>query len=173
MWRCDCAIYSYKGGSLQDLVDSDDHLDVDYLSSGQSKRHQQNSRYTKYSSSVSSRQREGGSLPTNVNHPVSFDSQFFNNRINTTISEKSKESRESERNATIHHNRNALAGDSINHNRDDIAQSNATTSIITSASSTNDKPHTIIDIEDPDDKSHILAHDSLAQVYAVNIIIFS
>lgn len=155
---------SYKSGSLQDLVDSDEHLDVDYLSSGQYKRHQQSSRYTKYSSSVSSRQREGGSLPINVNHPVSFDSQFYNNRINSTNSKKSKESHDNERTATAHHNRNALTGDSISHNRDDTAQSIATTSSLASASSTNDKPHTIIDIEDPDDKSHILAHDTLAQV---------
>lgn len=155
---------SYKSGSLQDLVDSDEQLDVDYLSSGQYKRHQQSSRNAKYSSSVSSRNREGGSLPINVNHPVSFDSQFYNNRIHTTNSKKSKDSHDNERNATTHHIRNALTGDSITHNRDDIAQSNATTSSITSVSSTNDKPHTIIDIEDPDDKSHILAHDSLAQV---------
>lgn len=57
------------GGSLQDLVEAvrNDSLDCDYNYSGtRNRRHNHNSRPKKYSS-VSSRQREGGSLPSNVN----------------------------------------------------------------------------------------------------------
>lgn len=167
---------------MQDLVDSvsNEQLDGDYSISGPARRHQQNSRFTKYSSSVSSRQREGGSLPSNVNHPVSFgyvdvDSILFPKytRGSANNSGKNKESYENDRNVTTvnssahhschHNNRNALIAD--NHNRDELAQSIATTSNSTSASSTNDKPHTIINIDDPDETRHLLAHDSLAQVF--------
>uniref|UniRef100_A0A1I8Q9A4 Uncharacterized protein n=1 Tax=Stomoxys calcitrans TaxID=35570 RepID=A0A1I8Q9A4_STOCA len=65
-----------QGGSLQDLFEIGLHesqLDCDQVcGSGiggnqRTKRQNHNSRQKKYSSSVSSRQREGGSLPSNVN----------------------------------------------------------------------------------------------------------
>ncbi|XP_037900349.1 putative uncharacterized protein DDB_G0293878 isoform X3 [Glossina fuscipes] len=62
-----------QGGSLQDLV-NETQLDCDQAfgnnsvsGSQRTRRQNHNSRQKKYSSSVSSRQREGGSLPSNVN----------------------------------------------------------------------------------------------------------
>ncbi|XP_037918446.1 putative uncharacterized protein DDB_G0282133 isoform X2 [Hermetia illucens] len=56
------------GGSLQDLKESGAHdmLDNDYTYGKSNRRHHHNSRTQKYSL-VSTRQREGGSLPSNVN----------------------------------------------------------------------------------------------------------
>lgn len=71
------------GGSLQDLVVSDYNIDF-----GVSHTKKHNSRQKKYSSSVSSRQREGGSLPSNVNESASpyigATTDLFPNTINKT-----------------------------------------------------------------------------------------
>lgn len=131
----------------------------------QSRRHQQNSRYTKNSSSVSSRQREGGSLPNNVNasscYPISSFSLSKYPKTNAKNSAKTKlDAHDYERSATNHH-RTAFIGESVSYCEeipDSIASKSA--SIINA----NDKKHTIINIEDPEEARHLLAHDSLAQV---------
>lgn len=62
-----------------------------------------------------------------------------------------------ERNATNHHR----TGDKVSY-CDEIQKSVASTSA--SVINANDKKHTIINIEDPEEARHLLAHDSLAQV---------
>lgn len=130
----------------------------------QLRRHQQNSRYTKNSSSVSSRQREGGSLPNNVNSSSYSLSSFPITRypkVNAKNSVKNKlESHDYERNPTIHH-RTAFIGESANYCEED-QQSIASKSA--SVINANDKNHTIINIDDAVETRHLLAHDSLAQV---------
>lgn len=131
----------------------------------QSRRHQQNSRYTKNSSSVSSRQREGGSLPNNVNssscYPISSFSLSKYPKVNAKSSVKTKlEAHDYERSATNHH-RTSFISESVSYceeNQPSIASTSA--SVINSS----DKKHTIINIEDPEEARHLLAHDSLAQV---------
>lgn len=54
------------GGSLQNLIGIDSQSDC-FAGNQRTRRQNLNSRQKKYSSSVSSRQREGGSLPSNVN----------------------------------------------------------------------------------------------------------
>ena len=65
-----------QGGSLQDLfeiglhesqLDCDQTFGIGISGNQRTRRQNHNSRQKKYSSSVSSRQREGGSLPSNVN----------------------------------------------------------------------------------------------------------
>lgn len=71
------------GGSLQDLVDcvNNEHI-IDTLNGNSRRINQENSRKGKYTStSVSSRQREGGSLPSNINGRNSF--VLFSNNVNT------------------------------------------------------------------------------------------
>lgn len=158
----------HTGGSLQDLVDSvnkEQLLDGDYTLGSQARRHQQHSRYTKNSSSVSSRQREGGSLPNNVNssscYPIASFSLCKYPKLNTKSSCKAKsEIHDYERSSTNHH-RNTFAGDSVS-NSGDTQPSIASTSAIVANS--NEKNHTVINIDDLDEHSHLLAHDSLAQV---------
>lgn len=155
-----------QGGSLQDLVESvnnENLLDSAYSLNGPTRRiSQQNSRYRKYSSSVSSRQREGGSLPCNVN--VSANSAFLNDSFLNEFSGRT--SGKLDRYGTIN-----SCGNSI------VAGANAT---ITSSGfgaykdishddySTNDTKvaHTVINIgdDDADETRHLLAHESLAQV---------
>lgn len=129
------------------------------------RRHQQNSRYTKNSSSVSSRQREGGSLPNNVNSSSSYPiaSSFLSKypKANAKNSVKIKpETHDYERNSTNHH-RNAFMGESVSY-CEEIKPSIASTSA--SIVQASDKNHTIINIDDPEESRHLLAHDSLAQV---------
>lgn len=158
----------HTGGSLQDLVDSvnkEQLLDCDYILGSQARRHQQNSRYTKNSSSVSSRQREGGSLPNNVNssscYPISSFSLCKYPKVNTKNSNKTKsEIHDYERNSTNHH-RNTFAGDSVNYSVETQPSIATTSAIVTNS---NEKSHTVINIDDLDEHSHLLAHDSLAQV---------
>lgn len=156
-------------GSLQDLVDSVKNerlLDCDYMGS-QAPRHPQHPRYAKNSSSVSSRQREGGSLPNNVNtssscHPISTFSLSKYPKSNTKNSNKNKaDTHDYDRNLTNHH-RNATIGESVNLLCEESQSSIPSTSA--SISSANEKAHTVINIEDPDESRHLLAHDSLAQV---------
>lgn len=87
-----------QGGSLQDLVEAvrNDSLDCDYNYGGQrNRRHNHNSRPKKYSS-VSSRQREGGSLPSNVNVSnfslSAYEQPFLNEQHAKHVNDK-KESR--------------------------------------------------------------------------------
>lgn len=153
------------GGSLQDLVDSvNNELDCDYMGS-QVRRHPQHSRYAKNSSSVSSRQREGGSLPNNVNSSSSYPLSSFSlskyPKSNTKNSSKNKaDTHDYERNITNHH-RNTVIGESAS-----VCEETQPSIPSTSASvlSANEKTHTVINIEDPEETRHLLAHDSLAQV---------
>lgn len=158
----------HTGGSLQDLVDSvnNEQLDCDYRLGPQLRRHQQHSRYTKNSTSVSSRQREGGSLPNNVNVNSSSNyqiSSFLSKypKANAKNSAKIKsETHDYERNSTNHH-RNAFMGESVSY-CEEIKPSVASTSA--SIIQASDKSHTIINIDDLEESRHLLAHDSLAQV---------
>lgn len=182
-----------QGGSLQDLVDSvnSEELGGDYLLSGPTGRrshHQQNSRHntTKYSSSVSSRQREGGSLPSNVNVSSSYspaslaciDTFLFSNYRSSGIStKKDKDLNKKDltnKDGTINsssshyyqqHQNQDQRNDCLNNNsRDELTPLIHTVHAVNA----NDKNHTIINIDEPDENRHLLAHDSLAQV-----IIFS
>lgn len=147
-----------RGGSLQDLVEcvnNEQLLDGDYLLSGQTRRyHHHNSRYKKYSS-VSSRQREGGSLPSNVN--VSSSHTF--GRTNSFLNEFNKRKiHKNERNIVSTAGSgltNRTTVDSVNCVRGEDIQP-----IETKIS------HTVINIGDDelDETRHLLAHDSLAQV---------
>lgn len=122
-------------------------LDSDFTIGGQTRRHH-NSRQKKYSS-VSSRQREGGSLPSNVNSNLCpYDETFLN--------EFNKRKNINESSSGIHLSSAGAVGvalrqDANGNNRDD-AQLND-----------NKISHTVIEIE-MDETRHLLAHDSLAQV---------
>lgn len=153
-------------GSLQDLVDSVNNeliSDCEYLGS-QARRHQQHSRYAKNSSSVSARQREGGSLPNNVDssgYPISSFSLSRYPKSNTKNSSKNKaDTHDYERILTNHH-RNAVIGESVSLCEETQPSIPSTSASISSA---NEKAHTVINIEDPEEARHLLAHDSLAQV---------
>lgn len=129
-----------QGGSLQDLVEAarnDRLLDPDFPLSGNVRRHQHNSRQKKYSS-VSSRQREGGSLPSNVNcNQCPYEDSFlteFNKRKNKLDK--------------VHGSSVGTAG-----GLDEVAETSPRSAV----------PHTVIEIE-PDETRHLLAHDSLAMV---------
>lgn len=164
-----------QGGSLQDLVDSvnSEQLDGDYSLSGQTRRHHQNSRHAKYSSSVSSRQREGGSLPCNVNASSSYNPSLFTNYPSGLKKDKEINKKDgSNKDGTItnnsssyhynhHHHSQRIGENIINNNRDELNTLNIQT---VTAVNANDKNHTIINIEEPDENRHLLAHDSLAQV---------
>lgn len=130
----------------------------------QLRRHQQNSRYTKNSSSVSSRQREGGSLPNNVNSSSGYPISTFLSKYPKTNAKNSakikSETYDYERNSTNHH-RSAFMGESVSY-CEEIKPSIASTSA--SVIQASDKNHTIINIDDPEESRHLLAHDSLAQV---------
>lgn len=134
----------------------------------QTRRHQQHSRYTKNSSSVSSRQREGGSLPNNVNssscYPISAFSLSKYPKTSIKNSGKIKtDLHDYERTLTNHH-RNAVIEDSVNYSEEPQSSVASTSAIVSCA---NEKNHTIINIDDPEEARHLLAHDSLAQVSLV------
>lgn len=150
-------------GSLQDLVDS---VNNELLSDCEARRHPQHSRYAKNSSSVSSRQREGGSLPNNVNASScctisSFSPLSKYPKSNTKNSSKNKaDTHDYDRNLTNHH-RNAVIGESVSLCEETQPSIPSTSASISSA---NEKAHTVINIEDPEETRHLLAHDTLAQV---------
>ncbi|XP_031638243.1 putative mediator of RNA polymerase II transcription subunit 26 isoform X2 [Contarinia nasturtii] len=158
----------HTGGSLQDLVDSANNeqlLDSDYMLGPQSRRHQQNSRYTKNLSSVSSRQREGGSLPNNVNSSSTYSLSTFPlskySKGNAKNCAKNKlESHDYERHPLSNHHRPAFIGESVSYCEESQPSIASTSASVINA---NDKNHTIINIDDPEETRHLLAHDSLAQ----------
>lgn len=132
-----------QGGSLQDLVETvkqDQLLESDGLIGSHSRR-QHNSRQKKYSS-VSTRQREGGSLPSNVNcNP--YEDHYSNDFGKRGIKNEK----------TI-----LMSGAGVTRqdcfNRGEDSQPDGKLG------------HTVIEIGDGDvdETSHLLAHDSLAQV---------
>ncbi len=129
-----------QGGSLQDLVET---VKQDQLleSDGSHSRRQHNSRQKKYSS-VSTRQREGGSLPSNVNcnpYEDHFSSDFGKRGI------------KNEKAILMSGSTGVTRQDCFN--REDSQQDGKL-------------GHTVIEIGDGDvdETSHLLAHDSLAQV---------
>lgn len=156
-----------QGGSLQDLVEAvnNEHLfDSEFLLAGQSKRmHQHNSRHKKNHSSVSSRQREGGSLPSNVNVSTSYKEPFLNEFNKTAAHIKA------------HKNERTISGSSGGSScigtgpglgsRQNSVGSGCRDDIIGDTK----KNHTVIEIDDDDsdETKHLLAHDSLAQVCIV------
>lgn len=124
-----------------------------------------NSRYKKYSS-VSSRQREGGSLPSNVNVSSSNVDTFFHeyNRstLKTTHCKLERNIVSSAAGSGHNTQRTAVGVDSsinfsIGHADDQSQSTNENTTKIS---------HTVINIgeDDADETRHLLAHDSLAQV---------
>lgn len=125
-----------QGGSLQDLVET---VKQDQLleSDGTHSRRQHNSRQKKYSS-VSTRQREGGSLPSNVNcNP--YEDHFSNDFGKRGIK-----------------------------NEKAILMSGVTRPDCFSRGGGDDsqQDHTVIEMGDADvdETSHLLANDTLAQV---------
>lgn len=139
------------GGSLQDLVEavnSEHLLDGEFPLVGQSKRmNQHNSRHKKYSS-VSSRQREGGSLPSNVNVSISYKEPFLN-EFN-----KGDKAHTNERNVGANAGGLGSRQNSIGSGREE------------SAVGETKRSHTVIEMHDDDvnETRHLIAHDSLAQV---------
>lgn len=148
----------------------------------QARRIQQNLRLTKQltaqTTSVSSRQREGGSLPNNVNasilagcYPVSSISLSKYPKVAAKSSVKTKPEpvqHDYERNSS-NYQRNAFsgsgseeAGSCVTFRTLDTAQSSVASTSAAQVNA-NEKNYTIINI-DPEETGHLLAHDSLAQV---------
>lgn len=131
-----------QGGSLQDLAETDKQdqlLESDGIIGSHSRR-QHNSRQKKYSS-VSTRQREGGSLPSNVNcNP--YEDHFSNDFGKRGI-----------KNEKAIMMSGGARQDGFNRGDDD-----------------GKAVHTVIDIGDGevDETSHLLAHDSLARVSSLH-----
>lgn len=135
--------------------------------SGRQRRLQpNNSRYKKYSS-VSSRQREGGSLPSNVNVSSSNVDSFFHeyNRstLKTTHCKLERNIVSSAAGSGHNAQRSTVSVDSsvnfsIGRGDDQSQQTHENTTKIS---------HTVINIgeDDADETRHLLAHDSLAQVW--------
>lgn len=165
-----------QGGSLQDLVETvhQEHLlETDFI--GQSRgRHHHNSRQKKYSS-VSSRQREGGSLPSNVN--VSFynlcpyEDQF----LKEFKPHKIKSDKLLLAGAAAAGSVSGVVG-CINSGVGALRASESAAAAIRESDDTirscvgggdGKISHTVIEISDHDEADetrHLLAHDSLAQV---------
>lgn len=162
-----------QGGSLQDLVETvhQEHLlESDFV--GQTRgRHHHNSRQKKYSS-VSSRQREGGSLPSNVN--VSFNNlcpyeETFFNEYN-----RRKVKTDKQLVLTGGGTGGGVGGigvSGIGCISNDIGTVNnlirENDDTVTRTIGSDGKiSHTVIEISDheADETRHLLAHDSLAQV---------
>lgn len=125
-------------GSLQDLfeaVRNDPHLDTDLSLSGHARRHH-NSRQKKYSS-VSTRAREGGSLPSNVNCNQCPDDESLMTEFNKRKNKLDK----------VHGSIVGTAGG--------LKEAGEPVSISVH--------ETVIEIEQEETR-HLLAHDSLAQV---------
>lgn len=125
-----------------------------------------NSRYKKYSS-VSSRQREGGSLPSNVNVSSSNVDSFFHeynhSTLKTTHCKLERNIVSSSAAGSGHNSQRSVASvdSSVNFN---IGRGDDQSQQINENTKRNN--HTIINIgeEDADETRHLLAHDSLAQV---------
>lgn len=139
------------GGSLQDLVEAvnTEHLlDGEFSLSGLSKRmNQHNSRHKKYSS-VSSRQREGGSLPSNVNVSISYKEPFLNEY------NKAPKTQKNERNV-------GASGGSLGSRQNSVGSGREENAV-----GEMKRNHTVIEMHDDDvnETRHLIAHDSLAQV---------
>lgn len=132
------------GGSLQDLVDAvqSEHIDINI--GGHSRRH--HTSRTKKFSSVSTRTREGGSLPTNVNCTAGNNPEHLFPDIPRKISQIKSIDKNSLATAIVsRQDGNCTRSDDIQMIPDDKIS------------------HTIIEIES-DETRHLLAHDSLAQV---------
>lgn len=131
-----------QGGSLQNLAETD-NCDGDFFinSAAHRRNHRdyQNRQQKKYSSSVSSRQREGGSLPCNVNV-----SSAYSDQIQPFLNEDNKGRTKNESFSSNHEG---------GYNRVEESQLFGGKS-----------GHTIIDIYDQDETKHLLACESLAQV---------
>lgn len=144
-----------QGGSLQDLFEAannEQSMDSDFSLTSQSKQHQLGSRHKKINSSVSSRQREGGSLPSNVNVSTSYKEPFLYELNKSHSKQTHKNDRSSGGpNIGLGSRQNSIGSGC----RDD-----------TGGSVDAKKTHTVIKIDDDDEDEtkHLLAHDSLAQV---------
>lgn len=148
------------GGSLQDLAEVAKNIDSDY-SCGTRNRRNHNSRTKKYSS-VSSRQREGGSLPSNVNvsncNLSVYEPPFLN--------EVSKKRNKTERTCSGTSCASGTSGTSSTLSTCTFGHESVTSSEIKDDTHLVEEKHTVIEIGDsiyPDETQHLLAHDSLAQ----------
>lgn len=194
-----------RSGSLQDLVEAvHNELDSDYTiggvgggSSMQQRRHaaahNSGRHQKKYSSSVSSRPKEGGSLPTNVN--CNLYEETFLNELN-----KGHNVRNNNNNHNHHNHHRAAAAPSApssSSTSSAVAAGAAAAPVASSSTKHHQKvaahdgtgnsgnfvwlgyepqgnesghqvSHTVIEIES-DETRHLLAHDSLAQVKFLNI----
>lgn len=193
-----------RSGSLQDLVEAvHNELDSDYTiggggggSSMQQRRHaaahNSGRHQKKYSSSVSSRPKEGGSLPTNVN--CNLYEETFLNELN-----KGHNVRNNNNHNHHNHHRAAAAPSAASSSSTSSAVAAAAAAPVASSStkhlqkvaahdgagnsgnfvwlgyepqgneSGHQVSHTVIEIES-DETRHLLAHDSLAQVKFLKII---
>lgn len=140
---------SDRSGSLQNLVG----IGHNELGSDSKRSHHQHFRNRSNLSSVSSRQREGGSLPSNVNASLPGSHVTF-------LSEYKSKAHKNERTVVNTAGSGLLANrllgvDSVNSARDDTNLLNDTKI-----------SHTVIEIGnvEPDENRHLLAHDSLASV---------
>ena len=136
-------------------------LDVDFTI-GPTRHNRHNSRQKKYSS-VSSRQREGGSLPSNVNcNLCPYEDPFLIDFVPNSTKKNDK---------TIAQGILRQDGGICLHNSAAAAiTNNIGASVQCSAEDSNDGKisHTVIEIE-TDETRHLLAHDSLAQVKNLNV----
>lgn len=160
-----------QGGSLQDLfeiglhesqLDCDQTFGIGISGNQRTRRQNHNSRQKKYSSSVSSRQREGGSLPSNVNvtiNDIGFMQQEGNCGLNIgetqhiTLNSGKNNKKEQRRNASKAASTGSTEtkdNNSINGAGECITTSdNAITTINKNSSYTDNSGDFIIDIGEP------------------------
>lgn len=131
--------------------------DGDFVMGGQSRRHHHNSRHQKKYSSVSSRQREGGSLPSNVNNPYCNLSSGYDEPLLNEFSRQKVNNEQKYYLAGVQAVQDMISGGgrgggSSTYNAQNIPEGKIS--------------HTVIEIgdTDSDETRHLLAHDSLAQV---------
>lgn len=139
-------------GSLQDLVEAvhNEHLlEPDFSIGSQTRRNHHNSRQKKYSS-VSSRGREGGSLPSNVNCNLCPHEEPFLNEF-------------SKRNCKMDKAKGNTAPAAVVGANAARQDSHCVWVGYDTQPSENKISHTVIEIESEESR-HLLAHDSLAQV---------
>jgi hypothetical protein len=137
---------------LQEALQNE-YLCAEYPGHGNKKHHSR-----KKHSSVSSRQREGGSLPCNVNDSTSATASFLKE-----VSKRSSKSKNKTDYGTI-----AMPSEtteSVGANKDELQTGEKTIR----------QRDTIIDIEEgeSDETKHLLAHDSLAQVVTFIHLVFN
>lgn len=155
------------GGSLQDLVEAVNNeqlLDSDYLLAGQNKRHHLHSRHKKNNSSVSSRQREGGSLPSNVNVSTPYREPFLyelNSKPTCGKGHKERSCGSSCSGSSSSTGGGGSGGPGLGSRQNSIGSG-----CRDDIGGDTKKTHTVIEIDcdDEDETKHLLAHDSLAQV---------